>query len=445
MTATRSLAAYLAGAKASELPDWTLHAAQRTLINLLAVSIAAADARPVRLLLDWARAEDARPRATVIGTGLRTSPANAALLNGYMAHLEDFDDTHFPTMLHPTAPVWPAVLALAEDCGASGWDALAAFVLGAETACRVAMSVHPWHYDAGWHVTSTAGSFGAAAGAGCLLQLSAEEMRHALGTAGTQACGLREAIGSDAKAMHPARAAGNGLQAAVLAKGGFTSPDDILDGRRGFWAVFSPAGHCEDALLGGLGDRWELGMNGLKPYANGVPCHPLQDAAIKLRAEHDLVPEAISAIDVRVHPLVLELMDRPEPRSGFEGKFSFQHCTAAALVDGGFDVAQFTDARVADPVVAGLRAKVRATVDASLGEDAAHLSLSLTDGRTLEAHIEHATGSPQNPMSDAALEAKFQALTEKVLGAGQADDLLQAVWALDGAPNVGDVARLMAE
>ena len=276
MTATNALAEYLAGAEASGLPDWTLHAAQRTLINLLAASLAAVDTRPVHTLLDWARAEGASPRATVIGAGLRTSPVNAALLNGFIAHVQDFDDVHFPTMLHPSAPVWPAVLALGEECGASGRNVLAAYVLGAETACRVAMSVHPWHYDAGWHHTGTAGAFGAAAGAGWLMGLCAEQMRHALGTAGTQGGGVREVVGTHAKSMHPARAASNGLQGAMLARHGFTSADDILGGRRGFWAVLSPAGHSEAALLGDLGSRWELATSGLKPY-------PTASLAIRFR------------------------------------------------------------------------------------------------------------------------------------------------------------------
>ena len=146
MSSTKTLAEYIVNAKTGELPDWTLHEAKRTLLNALAISLSASHAKPVNILMEWAKAEGAAPRATVIGRGLRTSVSNAALLNGYLTHLQDYDDTHFPTVLHPTAPVWPAVLALAEDLGTSGRDTLAAFVLGAEAACRVAMSTHSWHY-----------------------------------------------------------------------------------------------------------------------------------------------------------------------------------------------------------------------------------------------------------------------------------------------------------
>jgi 2-methylcitrate dehydratase PrpD len=445
MPATQSLAEAIASAKASDVPADVMHEAARTLVNILAVSLAASAEKPVMALSAWVKAEGANPRATVVGSGLRTSLAHAALLNGYMAHLHDYDDTHFPSVLHPTAPVWPAVLALAEECGASGRDALAAFALGAEVACRVSMSVHPWHYDAGWHITGTAGVFGAVAGAGWLLGLDAEQMRNALGSAGTQASGVREVFGSDTKALHPAKAASNGLQAAALAKEGFSGPDDIIGGRRGFWAILSAEGHDEEQLVGAWGERWELRMNGLKPFANGVVSHPLQDAIIQLRNAHGLSPERVTGIAARVHPLVLELMNRPDPRRGLEGKFSFQHCAAAALVDGAGHHAQFSDAKVVDPTISALRAKVTAQVDESLGEDEVYVSIALEDGSSVDMHIEHAIGSPDNPMTDDLLEGKYRELAGEVLGEKQAEELLDAVWALGDAPDVRRVTKLMAK
>ena len=137
-------------------------------------------------------------------------------------------------------------------------------------------------------------------------------------------------------------------------------------------------------------------------------------------------------------------MNRPEPRRGLEGKFSFQHCAAAALVDGAGHDAQFSDAKVADPVIAALRARVGATIDDAMREDEVRLAITLRDGRTLSTYVEHATGSPENPMSDAALEVKYRDLAGEVLGAAQVEELLAAVWELDKAPGVGDVARLMA-
>ena len=441
---TRALADFIVGASAAELPGWALHEAKRTLINILGIAVSATRYEPAGIVGAWVRRQGGNPAAGVIGTDIRTGTFNAALANGYLAHLEDYDDTHLPTILHPSAPVWPAVLAAAEETGASGLDTLAAFALGAETACRVAMSVYPWHYDQGWHVTGTAGLFGAVAGAGRVHGLDGARMTHALGVGGTHASGVRELLGTHGKALHPGHAASTGLQAAELAAQGFTGPEDILAGRRGFWAILSAGGHSEEALLGGLGERWELRNNGLKPFANGIVSHPIQDGVIRLRNEHALKPGDVAGISLGVHPLVLELMNRPVVRTGLEGKFSFQHCAAAALVDGAGHDAQFTDAKAADPDIARIRGAVTGEVEDAVAEDQARVRVHLADGRTLETFVEHAIGTPQNPMSDAALEAKFTALATEVFPTDQAARLLDAAWNLDRAPGVAALMRLAA-
>ncbi len=179
-------------------------------------------------------------------------------------------------------------------------------------------------------------------------------------------------------------------------------------------------------------------------YANGVVSHPIQDAVIELRNKHALDPEKVKSIEARVHPLVLELMNRAEPRRGLEGKFSFQHCAAAALVDGAGHDAQFSDAKVTDPVISSVRAKVSATVDEAIAEDEVYLAITLDDGGRVETHVEHATGSPDNPMSDDVLKAKYVALAGEVFDTERVAQLFEAVWSLDTAENVSDVTRLMA-
>jgi 2-methylcitrate dehydratase PrpD len=444
-TVTQKLADFVVSTDTNVLPEWSIHEAKRTLINMLAISLSASRAEGARILLDWVRDEAAAERASVIGADVKTSPGIAALANGFLCHLQDYDDTHFPTILHPTAPVWPAVLALSERFELSGRETLAAFVLGAEVACRVAISVHPWHYDQGWHITGTAGVFGAAAGAGRVRGLDTHQRTNAMGVAGTLAAGVREVFGTHGKPLHAGHAAETGLRAATWAQHGFTGGADIIGGRRGFWAVASPDGHSEDALLGEFGERWELKNNGLKPFANGIVSHPIQQGVIELRNEHALKPEQIDTIKARVHPLVVELMNRADPRVGLEGKFSFQHCAAAALVDGAGHDAQFTDEKVRDPVIAGVRSKVSASVDNDIMEDEVYLEVQLVDGTTLEKHVVHATGSPTNPMTDEALEEKYRALAGEALPSLQVDELLAAVWELDGASDVQVLSRLMCK
>ncbi len=442
MNPTRTIAEFVVEAR--DLPPVAIDEAKRTLVNVLAISISASEHISSKRLTEWARAEGATERSTVIGSDLRTSPRIAAEVNGFLAHLQDYDDTHFPTILHPSAPVWPAVLAAAEERGANGRDTLSAFALGEEVACRLALSVHPWHYDMGWHITGTTGVVGAAAGAGRLLGLDADAMVNALGLAGTQAAGVREVFGTDGKPMHAAKAAGNGYQAAAFARAGLNAAPDIIGGRRGFWAVLSPNGHNEAALAGDLGSHWELTQNGLKPYANGVVSHPIQDAVIRLRNEHGLKPDQVAKIEARVCPLVLELMNRPNPTTGLDAKFSFQHCAAAALVDGAGHDAQFSDARVLDPVIAGVRSKVSATVDAAIPEHEVYVTITLTDGREVSTHVEHASGSPENPLTDEVLDTKFRALVEPVYGPARAAQLLDVARHLEGAANLDELLRLAA-
>ena len=442
-TVTQSLAEFVMSTDRESLPAWSIHEAKRTLLNMLAISLSASKSDGASIILDWAREECATEHASVIGANLKTSMSTAALVNGFLCHLQDYDDTHFPTILHPTAPVWPSVLALSERLGISGYDTLSAFVLGAETACRVAISVHPWHYDQGWHITGTSGVFGAAAGAGRVCGLDADQLTNAFGIAGTLAAGVREVFGTHGKPLHAGHAAENGLRAARWAQNGFTGGDDIIAGRRGFWAVLSDSGHSEEALLGGFGERWEFRMNGLKPFANGIVSHPIQQAVVEVRNEHSLKPAQIKSITARVHPLVLELMNRPEPRVGLEGKFSFQHCAAAALVDGAGHDSQFSDAKVQDPVIKDVRTKVSATIDESVREEEVYLTITLTNGQKLEHHVKHAVGSPNNPMSDEALIAKYRDLAGEVLSQQQVEDLEAAVWELDEAVNVSSLTQLM--
>jgi 2-methylcitrate dehydratase PrpD len=435
MGATRDIAEFAVKTRFEDLPAEVVHEAKRDIINVLAVSLYSARDPSLQYLLSMFNEEGSRPRATVWGANTRTGLANAALANGYTAHLEDYDDTHFPTVVHPTAPTLPAAFAIAEDCGASGRDLITAVALGVETVCRVSLSVHPWHYDLGWHITGTMGVFGGALAAAKMLGLDVDGTVGALGAAGTQAAGVREAFGTMTKPMHAGRAAQAGVVSALLAQKGFTSASTILEGRRGVMEVMSTK-HDLSRLTDGLGERWEIFNNGLKPYSCGVVSHAAIDAAIALGSGPGFDPAQVASIEADVNHLVPELMGRMEPDVGLAGKFSCAHCISAGLVDGAAYPAQFTDAKVADPLLAGLRRKVRFNVVEGMDEDEVALHLTMQDGRVITQRIEHATGSPQNPMSDQRLEEKFMTLASATLGEAEAKSLLARLWHLDEEPNV---------
>jgi 2-methylcitrate dehydratase PrpD len=439
MGATHDLAQFVVGTGAADLPPDVVHATRRCIINVVGVALHAAADPSLDILLGVFGAEGGHTRATVWGTGTRATLQQAALANGYLAHLDDFDDTHFPTVLHPSAPTAPAAWAVAEAQNASGSELAAAVALGIEVCCRIGLAVHPWHYDAGWHITGTAGVFGAAAAAGKLLGLDVAQMAACFGIAGAQAAGVREAFGTMTKAFHAGRAAQAGVVAALLAARGFTSAQAILEGRRGFGAVLSSQHDCARAT-DGLGTRWEIHNNGLKPYACGVVCHPLIDACCDIRMRSGFQADAVSVIEAQVHPLVLELVDRPEVSVGLEGKFSAQHCMAVALVDGAAGPAQFTDAKAHDPAIAALRRRVRLIRDDRLGEDEARVRLVLAGGTALEHHVTHAVGSPGNPMTDEHLDRKFRTLTTGRCSDERREMLLQGLRRLDQQGSLPDLA-----
>jgi 2-methylcitrate dehydratase PrpD len=438
MGTTEELARYVSSAKTADLPAEVIHEAKRDVINLMAPALFAARDPSLSILLDVYGSEGGKERARIWGAGVKTTLQNSAFANGYLGHLEDYDDTHFPTVLHPSAPTVPAAFALADADAVSGRDFLAAVALGIEAACRIAVATHPWHYDEGWHITGTMGVFGGAVAAGRLLGLDTAGMVAAMGTAGTQAAGVREVFGSMAKPLHAGRAAQSGLLAALLTKRGFTSTDKIIEGRRGVMAVMSAQSDLS-RVTDGLGSRWEIFNNGLKPYACGVVSHASIDACVAFKKDGVDV-NAIEAIEAEVHPLVLELVNNPDPKVGLQGKFSVHHAIAIGLVDGAAFPDQFSDAHVLDPQIVGLRAKVALKKNEGFREDEAVVRLRLKDGRTLEKRVDHATGAPENPMTDEALSEKFRALAAPTLGKERTEKLLSELWRLDEAARVSDLS-----
>ena len=422
---TQQLATFVSGLRYEDLPAWVVDQAKRCLLDYVGLCIGASAEPAARLALEVLDAQGGEAQATVIGFPGRRPALHAALVNGILSHVLDYDDTHIDTIIHPTGPLYSAVLPIAEWRGASGRDVLTAFVAGFEAECRIGLAIYPDHYDVGWHITGTAGTFGAAAAAARLLELDATQTAHALGMAGAQASGLREMFGTMTKSLHVGKAAMNGVLSALLARRGFTSSLQVLEAPRGFCHVQSTKVDLE-AITSGLGERFELARNAVKPYACGVVTHPSIDAARRLR-ERGIRADQVEAIEARVHPLVLELCGKRAPRTGLEGKFSISHCIAVGLIDGTARPGQFTDEAVRRPEVVALASKVSAAADPGIKEVEARVLARLRDGSTVEEHVIAATGTPDNPISDEELEAKYRDLVQAYLPAWKVDRVVELV------------------
>jgi len=437
---TRRLAAYIVGAKYDALPAGVRKEAQRTLLNWMGCAIGGSRHETVDAAIAALSPFSSAPQATILGRRERMDTLHSALINGISSHVLDFDDTHLRTVIHPAGPVVPALLALAEHQPMSGRDFVNAMVVGVETECRIGNAVYPAHYDRGWHITGTAGVFGAAAAAGKVLGLSEQQMVWALGLAATQPVGLREMFGSMTKSFHPGRASQNGLTAALLASKNFTSTDVALEGKSGWANVLSTTRDYKQ-ITEKLGASYEIAINTYKPFACGVVIHPAIDACVQLRNEHHLTADQIERIDLRVHPLVLELTGKKTPATGLESKFSVYFAAALAIVRGSAGFNDFSDQNARDPVIVSLRDRVTATIDPAIKEEQVRATVVLKDGRRLDKFIEHVVGSLERPMSDQDLETKFSGLVDGVLPPAQARRIMDSCWKIEGIPSVAEFAK----
>jgi 2-methylcitrate dehydratase PrpD len=272
-----------------------------------------------------------------------------------------------------------------------------------------------------------------------VLGLSEQQMVWALGIAATQPVGLREMFGSMTKSYHPGRAAQNGLTAALLAARNFTSTDVGLEGKSG-WANVLSTTRDYAQITERLGGTYEISINTYKPFACGIVIHPAIDACVQLRNEHQLTADRIERIDLRVHPLVLELTGKKTPATGLESKFSVYFAAALAIVRGSAGVNDFSDENARNPSIVALRDRVAATVDPTIKEEQVRATVTLKDGRRLEKFVEHVVGSLERPMSDRDLEAKFAGLVEGVLPPAQAGRLRDLCWKVETLSNVAELA-----
>jgi len=440
MQVTETLARFIVESRYEDIPQPVRHEAERALLNVLGCAIGSGRHETVERAVAGLSVCFGAPQATLAGRSERCDMLNAALINGISAHVLDFDDTH-PNAIHPSAPVWPALLALAERRHASGKDMLHAFILGAEAELRIGNAVYPSHYEAGFHATGTCGVFGAAAACARLLKLDTLHTSWALSMAATQAAGVREMFGSDCKSLHPGKAAHDGLMSALLAKSEFTSSERGIEAPRGFAHVLA-SGRDFREITDGLNERWELARNMYKPFACGLVVHAAIDGCLQLRSEHAPHTADIERVIARVNPIVMELTAKTEPRTGLEGKFSVFHACAVAIVRGLAGEPEFGDAAVLDPEVIGLRRKVEIVADASLDKMEAHVTIHLASGRTLEKHVERALGSGERPMSDADLEAKFRGLVDGVFSREKADRMIAACWNAAACADAAEIAQL---
>lgn len=441
MSETHALASYLADARAEDVPDDVWREGKRALLNYLGCALGGS----IEPALDTAIAAlgpySGERTACVLGRSERLDPLYASLMNGIGSHVHEYDDTTPKNYIHPSIPVASALFAYAAANTVTGRDFLHAFILGFEAESRIGDAVYPAHYEAGWHITSTAGVFGAAAAIGKLLGLDTRQMIWALGLAATQSAGIREMFGSMAKSFQPGRAAQNGYTAALLAARNFTAGEHGLEGPRGFAAVTARE-YDLAKITHGLGTEFSLRDNAYKPYASGLVVHPTIDGCSRIRAQHAPAPDSIAAVRLKVAPLVLDLCNKRDlEHRALKSKYSIYHAAAIGLVRGKGGIAEFTAEAVADPDIARVRERTSAMADPSVTEDQVGIEVELTTGEVLELFVQQSLGNVHRPLSNAELEDKFRDQGILALAPERVDALIADCWQIDALPDAGALAR----
>ncbi len=440
---TDRLAGFFAETPYELIPREAIHEARRAIVDGLGVGLGGADDPSAEILMSYCRTIGGRGQAQVWGRPERLPAEFAALVNGHQAHILDFDDTFMPpeTNLHATAPLLPALLAVAEQRHLGGKAVLRSFVLGFDAAARLAYAMGRAHYSQGWHVTATMGPVGAAVGVGTLIGLDRVKLRNAIGIAITHSGGVTAMHGSMCKAYHAGKGAELGLRSALMAELGFDSAREPITSPKGYLNV-AAGDRAVSRLTDRLGDRYLILENGYKPYASGVLTHALIDAMAALKRE-GVEGRRVEKIEARVNPFVLQATGRVEPKTGLEGKFSAYHCAAVALLDGTARKLQFTDARVTDPEVVALRRKVTFQPDEAIRKSECRVVVTLADGSRREKYVPQASGTVENPLSDEGLAEKFRDLAAPVIG-DRAGLVLDLVWSLEHLDDAARLAELLA-
>lgn len=434
-TLGQALARFAADTTLASLPHAVADSVKKRVLDTLGICVAASTLPTSAAARAYAADQGGAGQAHAIGMAGRMPATFAGFVNGVLAHSLDYDDTHLPSVLHPSASVIPAALAAAEAAGADGAATIAAIAVGLEVCVRAGMAGYDASsgtsvfFEHGQHATSICGALGAAVAAGMLYRLDADGILHSLGLAGSMAAGLIEAnrTGGTVKRMHCGWAAHAGISAAQLAAHGFTGPPTVLEGRFGFYQAWLHGQFDPTAITDGLGTRWAVPDIFFKPYPANHFTHTVIDAARALR-ERGVAAEDIDSVVVGVPASIVRTIGEPlevkrAPATGYMAQFSGPYAVAAGLFGGGglgVGLDDFTDALARDPARRALMAKVTVVADDECSAIFPHqfpavVRVRASDGQEFVEKVLANRGGPQRPLSYPELATKFSDNARRLL------------------------------
>ena len=446
-TTTERFADCILGVTYESLPAAAIDIAKHVALDGIAVMLAGAD-EPLglgRIITEYVRSSGGAEESTVIAGGYRTSMANAAFVNGTLAHALDFDNTFYP-LNHPTSPTLPAILAIAEARNLSGRAVVEAIVASFEAQARLRLAATGLETGKGFHKPGTTGTIGATVASAKLLGLSRGQFLMALGAAGSRAGSLSINTGTMTKSSHSGHAARMGVECAIMAGMGWTANPDLF-GPGGFFDAFCMGISEPERLTDGFGNPYRMvdpGV-GFKKYPSNYFTHRGIDAALALRAEHNLTPERIAHVKIRFPPF--DYVNRPAPTTGLDGKFSVQYTTALALLDGKVTVASFSNERRFAADMVDLLSRTQLVVDTTIPKDFAEMyvevAITLADGSVVTRLLKDLSGFLGFPLTRDQRLGKFFGCTEGILTDSAAHEVLAHVEKLETLDSVRPMMNLL--
>lgn len=444
---TAHLATFVNNTSYEDIPSSVVDKSRKLILDIIGISLAGSQQELGPIVADHVN-EMASGTASTIWGHTDSSPFGAALANGTFAHSLDFDDTYANgPVLHPSAPVFSAVLAAGEPEHASGEAVITSYAIGIEVARRIGKAVNPKHYDHGFHNTGTIGSFGATAAVSSIFGLSVDEMRNAFGIVASSSSAIKAGnFGKMTKPYHAGHAASMGVQAANLARGGFKADTSILEGETGYGNVmaideYDPAPITED-----LGEKWIGFEIKRKLYPNGSYYQGALEAIRRIVNEEKLGPNDVESVHVDfVIPMPTRKGKGTLPEEALQGKFSVKFLMAAVLLEGDVNIGTFTDEYVTSEEVREQMEKVTSNSPSTVEEDvefrrsSAAVTLTTVDDREIVEREEYSPDTPPNPVDQKRFDAKFFSCAEWAIEQSQAEHIKGVV---DDLESCADITEL---
>jgi 2-methylcitrate dehydratase PrpD len=447
---TKEIASYVKGLRYDDIPVEVVQQAKIVTMDTVGVLLAASSPKYVasEAMVKFVRQLEGKEEATVVGSDFKTSCVNAALANGTMANNIELDDSHPKSGAHVAAVIVPSALAMGEREKVDGKTFITSLVIGYDVDVRVVLGLNPSSlYKRGFHPSAVGGCFGSMATAGKILDLDTDILIRGFGLAGSQASGLM-AWETDPtqmpKSFQMGLATSNGVRAALLAQNGFSGPSAIFEGKYGVFGAFSDEYYLEE-LTDGLGKRFEITLTGLKQYSCCKFLHASLDSFLGITREHDLSPEEISEVTIRIPTLGAPIIDNNELIS-----HNAQYIIAVAAFDGNVTVDHIYEDRRTDSKVANLSKRVKVVGDSELAKvfpgffsEPAVVEVVTKEGRRLIKRTDCPKGDPGNPLTPKEVEKKFKVLATTVTSEENAQIIIEMTNDLENVENIATLCDLL--